>query len=150
MPTADLIFKNADVVTVDPKQPNAEFIAVTGDKILFVGSKAQLNDFTGPGTKFIDCDGKTLISGFNDAHCHIFSFIRKLTSIDLSLTKIKSINDIKALIKAKADNTPPGNWITGTDYNEFYLAEKRHPTRCEIDEVAPDNPVILSHRSLHG
>ena len=150
MPTADLIFKNADVVTVDPKQPNAEFIAVTGDKILFVGSKAQLNDFTGPGTKFIDCDGKTLISGFNDAHCHIFSFIRKLTCIDLSPPKIKSINDIKALIKAKADNTPPGNWITGTDYNEFYLAEKRHPTRWEIDEVAPDNPVILSHRSLHG
>jgi hypothetical protein len=150
MRTADLIFKNADVVTFDPKQPNAEFIAVMGDKILFVGSKAQLNDFTGPSTKFIDCDGKTLMSGFNDAHCHIYSFIRKLTSIDLSPPKIKSINDIKALIKAKADNTPPGNWITGTDYNEFYLAEKRHPTRWEIDEVAPDNPVILSHRSLHG
>ncbi len=64
--------------------------------------------------------------------------------------KLKSINDIKAVIKAKADKTPPGEWITGTDYNEFYLAEKRHPTRWEIDEVAPNNPVILSHRSLHG
>ena len=150
MPTADLIFKNADVITVDPKQPNAEFVAVKGDKILFVGSKEQLDDFTGPGTKFIDCDGKTLVPGFNDAHCHIFSFIRKLTSIDLSPPKIQSINDIKTVIKEKADKTPPGEWITGTDYNEFYLAEKRHPTRWEIDEVAPNNPVILSHRSLHG
>ena len=101
-------------------------------------------------TKVIDCAGKTLVPGFNDAHCHIFSFLRKLTSIDLSPPKIKSINDIKAVIKEKADKTPPGEWITGTDYNEFYLAEKRHPTRWEIDEVAPNNPVILSHRSLHG
>ena len=117
---------------------------------LFLSAKEQMNDFTGPGTKVIDCEGKTLVPGFNDAHCHIFSFIRKLTSIDLSSPKIKSINDIKAAIKEKAEKTPPGEWITGTDYNEFYLAEKRHPTRWEIDEVAPNNPVILSHRSLHG
>ena len=150
MPTANLIFKNADVITVDPKQPKAEFVAVKGDKIIFTGFKEQLNDFTGPGTRFIDCGGKTLVPGFNDAHCHIFSFIRKLTSIDLSPPKIQSIKDIKTIIKEKADKTPPGEWITGTDYNEFYLAEKRHPTRWEIDEVAPNNPVILSHRSLHG
>ena len=79
MPTADLIFKNADVITVDAKQPGAEFVAVKGDKIIFAGSKDFLNDFTGPGTKFIDCAGKTLLPGFNDAHCHIFSFLRKLT-----------------------------------------------------------------------
>jgi predicted amidohydrolase YtcJ len=150
MPTADLIFKNANVITVDPKRPTADFVAVKGDKILFVGDGGQLEDFIGIGTKVIDCSDKTLVPGFNDAHCHIFSFMRKLTSIDLSPPKIKSINDIKALIKDKAEKTPPGEWITGTDYNDFYLTEKRHPTRWEIDEVAPDNPVILSHRSLHG
>jgi hypothetical protein len=150
MPASDLIFKNADVMTGDPKQPNAEFVAVKANKILFTGDKSQLNDFTGPNSRIIDCEGKTLVPGFNDAHCHIFSLLRKLTSIDLSLPKIKSIGDIKAAIKEKADNTPRGEWITGTDYNEFYLAEKRHPTRWEIDEAAPDNPVMLTHRSLHG
>jgi hypothetical protein len=150
MPIADVIFKNANVITIDQKQPAAEFVAVKSDKIVFTGSKDQSDDFTGPGTKVIDCAGKTLIPGFNDAHCHIFSFLRKLTSIDLSPPKIKSIGDIKAVIKAKADNTPQGEWISGTDYNEFYLAEKRHPTRWELDEVAPNNPVVLSHRSLHG
>ena len=150
MPPADLIFKNADILTIDPKQPMAEFVAVKGDKIIFAGLKEQINEFIGPNTKVIDCAGKTLMPGFNDAHCHIFSLLRKLTGIDLSPPKIKSIDDIKAVIKAKADNTPPGQWISGTDYNEFYLAEKRHPTRWEIDEVAPNNPVILSHRSLHG
>jgi hypothetical protein len=150
MPTADLIFKNADIITVDAKQPKADFVAVKGDKILFAGAKDYRNDFTGPDTKFVDCAGKTLLPGFNDAHCHIFSFLRKLTGVDLGSPKIKSIDDIKAVIKEKAAKTPPGQWITGTDYNEFYLAEKRHPTRWEIDEVAPDNPVMLSHRSLHG
>jgi predicted amidohydrolase YtcJ len=150
MPTADFIFKNADVITVDARQPKADFAAVKGDKILFAGAKDDLNDFTGPGTKFVDCAGKTLLPGFNDAHCHIFSFLRKLTGVDLGSPKIKSIDDIKAVIKEKATKTPPGQWITGTDYNEFYLAEKRHPTRWEIDEAAPDNPVMLTHRSLHG
>ena len=150
MPTADLIFNNADVITVDSKQPEANFVAVKDDKIIFAGLKEQINDFIGSDTKLIDCAGKTLVPGFNDAHCHIFSLLRKMTGIDLGPPKIKSIDDIKAVIKTKADNTPPGQWISGTDYNEFYLAEKRHPTRWEIDEVAPKNPVILSHRSLHG
>jgi len=150
MPTADLIFNNADVVTLDKTQPHADFVAVKRDKYIFAGQKGQLNDFTGPGTKVIDCARKTITPGFNDAHCHIYSLLRKLTSIDLSPPLINSISDIKTAVKEKADRTPPGEWITGTDYNEFYLAEKRHPTRWEIDEVAPNNPVMLSHRSLHG
>jgi len=150
MPTADLIFKNTDVITVDGKQPKADFVAVKCDKILFTGSKDFLNDFTGPNTRFIDCAGKTLLPGFNDAHCHVYSLLRKLTGIDLGAPGIKSIKDVQAAIKAKTAKTPPGEWITGTDYNEFYLAEKRHPTRWEIDAVSPDNPVMITHRSLHG
>ena len=150
MPTADLIFRNADVFTLDTQRPQADFVAVQNGKILFAGAKDSLNNFTGPGTKILDCEGKTLLPGFNDAHCHIFSFLRKLTSVDLGAPQIKSIPDIQAAIKAKAAKTPPGQWITGTDYNEFYLAEKRHLTRWEIDAAAPDNPVMLTHRSLHG
>jgi hypothetical protein len=150
MPAADLIFKNADVITVDPVKPTADFVAVKGKNIIFAGSKDNLNNFTGPGTKIIDCGGGTLAPGFNDAHCHIFSLLRTLTSIDLSRPEIKSIADIQAAIKEKVKTTAHSVWITGTDYNEFYLAEKRHPTRWEIDEVAPNNPVVLSHRSLHG
>jgi len=105
-------------------------------KFLGVGLKERINDFTGPGIKLVDCGGKTMVPGFNDAHCHIFSFMRTLTSVDLSQPQIKSIRDIQAVIKEKAGKSPPVDWITGTDYNEFYLAEKRHPTRWELDEVA--------------
>ena len=150
MPFADLILKNANVITVDPGKPSAELVAIKGDKILTVGGNEGLESVRGAKTRVTDCQGKTLVPGFNDAHCHIFSLLRKLLSIDLSPPSVSSIADIKAAIHQKAESTPPGQWITGTDYNDFYLAEKRHPTRWDIDEVAPHHPVILSHRSLHA
>ncbi len=150
MPAADLILKNANVVTVDPGRASAELVAIKGDKILLVGGSESLESVRGAKTRVIDCQGKTVVPGFNDAHCHIFSFIRKLLSVDLSPPSVSSISDIKAAISQKAQNTPSGQWITGTDYNDFYLAEKRHPTRWDIDEVAPHHPVVLSHHSLHA
>ncbi|MFC1918681.1 amidohydrolase [Chloroflexota bacterium] len=149
MPVADLILKRANVITVAPNQPTAELVAIKGDKILWVGGNESLEPVRGAGTRVIDCRGRTLVPGFNDAHCHVFSFLRKLLAIDLSPSSIGSISDIKAAISRKAQNTPWGQWLIGTDYNDFYLAEKRHPNRRDIDEVAPHHPVILSHRSLH-
>lgn len=150
MPTADTILTNANIITVDLEQPAAQLVAVKSGKIVFTGSRDRLADWRGVGTRVVDCAGKTLVPGFNDAHCHIFSFIRKLLSVDLSSPAVKSITDIKTAIKQKAQNTPPGEWIQGTDYNEFMLREKRHPTRWELDEVAPAHPVVISHRSLHA
>jgi predicted amidohydrolase YtcJ len=150
MPAADIIFKNASVITMDSRQPAAQAVAITGDKITLVGGNADVGPVTGPGTRLIDCAGRTVMPGFNDAHLHLFSLIRKLLSIDLSPAAVHSIEDIKKAIRLKAESTPPRTWLSGTDYNEFYLAEKRFPTRWDIDEVAPDHPVVLSHRSLHA
>ncbi|MFH1381423.1 MAG: amidohydrolase [Chloroflexota bacterium] len=150
MPVSALILKNANVITVDTSQPAAGLVAVKGDKIVLVGRNEDLETVKGAKTRVIDCQGKALVPGFNDAHCHIFSFIRKVLSVDLSPAAVKSIAAIKEAIREKAAATPPGQWITGTDYHDFYLAEKRHPTRWEIDEVAPHHPVVLSHRSLHA
>ena len=135
---------------MDPRQPEAQLVAARNGRIAFVGSNDALGDWQGAGTKVIDCAGKTVTPGFNDAHCHIYSFVRKLVSIDLSVPSIKCIDDIKGIIKRRAEKMPPGEWITATDYNEFTLAEKRAPTRWELDEAAPDNPLVVSHRSLHA
>ncbi len=150
MPAADLILKNANVITVDPGQPAARLVATRGDRIWRVGDDLEVESLQGAGTRVIDCQGKTLLPGFNDAHCHFFSFVRKLLSVDLSPLSVKSIDDIKTALHQKAQNTPHRRWIIGTGYNDFYLAEKRHPTRWDIDAVAPHHPVILSHRSLHA
>ncbi|MFC2002651.1 amidohydrolase [Chloroflexota bacterium] len=150
MPNADLILKSANVITMEPGQPRAQLVAIKGDKVLLVAGNEELERVKGVKTRVIDCQDKTVVPGFNDAHCHIFSFIRKLLSMDLSPSSVSSISDIKAAIRQQAQNTPPGGWLTGTDYNEFYLAEKRHPTRWDMDEVAPGHPVVLVHRSLHA
>ncbi len=150
MPSADLILHNANVITMDPARPSAQLVAVEGDRILLVGDNDQLGEVRGAKTKVIDCGGKTVVPGFNDAHCHIFGFIRKRRSLDLSPPSVKSIADIKAAVRKRARNTPRGQWITATDYNEFYLAEKRHPNRRDLDEAAPDHPVVVAHRSLHA
>jgi len=150
MPAADLILNNANVITMDPRHPAAGLVAIKGNKILLVADSEQLGQVRGAKSKIIDCQGKTVVPGFNDAHCHIFSFIRKLGSLDLSPSSVGSIADIKAAIRRRAQSLPPGKWLTGTDYNEFYLAEKRHPHRWDLDEAAPNHPVVLAHRSLHA
>ena len=145
---SDLILYNANVLTLEGRRPRAELVAVKGDKISFVGENKELPLFKSKGGKLIDLEGKTLLPGFNDAHCHIFSYLRKLLSLDLS--GVKSIAEIKEAILRQAQKTPKGRWLTGTGYNEFNLAEKRHPTRFDLDDVAPEHPVILVHQSLHA
>ncbi|MBN1176791.1 MAG: amidohydrolase [Dehalococcoidales bacterium] len=150
MPDADIILKNANVITMDAALPAAEAVAVSGDRILAVGGKDVLELAANGGTKVIDCQGRTVVPGFNDAHLHLFSLIRKLLDIDLSPAAVRSIADIKEAVRRRAEKTPPGTWLSGTDYNEFYLAGKRCPTRWDLDEAAPDHPVVLTHRSLHA
>jgi predicted amidohydrolase YtcJ len=150
MPPADIILKNARVITMDKRLPYAGTVAVTGGIISAVGDSSLVSSAKGPGTRVIDCRGRTLVPGFNDAHLHLFSLVRKLMSIDLSPASVGSIADIKEAIRRKAARTPPGTWLSGTDYNEFYLAEKRCPNRWDLDEAAPDHPVVLTHRSLHA
>ncbi len=148
--SADLILENANVITMDPGCPAAELVAVRGNRILAVASSEELEQLDGVESRIIDCQGRTVVPGFNDAHCHTFALIRKLSSLDLSPSSVGSIVDIKSAIRRQAQNLPAGSWLTGTDYNEFYLAEKRHPNRRDLDEAAPHHPVVLTHRSLHA
>jgi hypothetical protein len=149
MPT-DVILKNAHVITMNASQPVAELVAISDDSIFFVGGNDETDRLTGRATRIIDCAGKTVVPGFNDVHLHLFSLVRKLLSIDVSPASVRSIADIKEAIRKKAARTPPGTWISGADYNEFYLEGKRCPNRWDLDEAAPDHPVIISHRSLHA
>jgi predicted amidohydrolase YtcJ len=135
---------------MDSRHPSAGLVAVTGDRISAVGDISDLESLVGAGTRIIDCFGKTLVPGFNDAHLHLFSLVRKLLDIDLTPSAVRSIADIKEALRLRVQNTPPGTWLSGNGYNEFYLAEKRCPNRWDLDEVAPDHPVILTHRSLHA
>ncbi|MCR4393149.1 MAG: amidohydrolase family protein, partial [Dehalococcoidales bacterium] len=145
---ADLVLQNAEIITCDRKTPGGNAVAIKGSRIINVGDIADMP--INSKTRLIDCQGFTLVPGFIDSHCHIFAFARKLISLDLSPASVGSIEEIKKIIHRAAESSPRGSWITGTDYNEFYLREGRHPTRWDLDEAAPDHPVIIYHRSLHA
>jgi len=145
---ADLILFNANILTLDSLRPKASFVAIKGDRILAVGD--NLASFKVAATRLIDCQGKTVIPGFNDAHCHILAFVQSLLSMDFSPPNVMSIKKMQTILRKHVSEVAPDTWITATGYNEFYLAEKRHPTRWDLDAVAPHNPVRILHRSGHA
>jgi predicted amidohydrolase YtcJ len=147
---ADIILRNANIITLDPARPRASLVATEDVTVMATGDEDDFDSLAGPRTRVIDCEGKTLVPGFNDAHFHLFSLLLDLVSIDVSPAAVKSVEDIKAAVRARAAETPPGTPLHGSGYNEFYLEGHRCPTRADLDEAAPDHPVILSHRSLHA
>jgi len=135
---------------MDEKKPSAELVAVSGNKIIGIGGIDDLEKFKSANTKIIDCGLQTIIPGFNDAHCHPLSFAATLLYVDCSPPKATNISEIQALIRSRARQTPPGKWVRAAKYDEKFLDEKRPPTRWELDEASPDNPVILIHYTGNG
>jgi len=131
------------------RRPRAELVAATDGKIVRVGTNDDLGFFKG-ASKLINCEGKTVTPGFNDAHIHIMGYLSNLLSIDCSPASVASVSDIQEKVRHSVKRTPRGKWIRGVGYNEFYLAEHHHPNRHDLDQVAPHNPVKLTHRSLHA
>jgi predicted amidohydrolase YtcJ len=147
----DLILFNAHVITMDPLHLSAELIAVEAGRISFVGNNEHLPTLKHDGTQTINCNGKTLVPGFVDAHCHVHAFAEGLVSINLSPgANVHCIGDIQEQIRDRTNQLPAGSWIRGKNYNEFYLAQKRHPNRWDLDAAAPFHPVKLTHRSGHA
>ena len=145
-----MVFKNANVITADDILPKASSVAISGNRIIMVGDFDDVKPLVGRKTKTVDCQGYTLVPGFIDAHCHIFGLIREKLSIDLCPATVSSIEDIKFNIREWAHKENSGKWCIGTNYDEFRLTEKRHPTRWDIDEVCTQYPVVLFHRSYHA
>jgi len=139
---ADLIIRDAHIVTVDPQFSTAQAAAIRDGRFIAVGSDAEVMKSAGPKTRIVDLHGKTVLPGFNDTHVHLTAGEDLPTQVDL--THIRSIKDIQAAIAARAAKSKPGNWIVGTrGWWEYQLAEGRLPTRADLDAAAPNNPVAI-------
>ena len=146
---ADVVLSNARVLTPVRSRPHG-FVAVKGGKILGVGDAEEASGFKGPRTREIDCHGMALVPGFNDAHCHLMALASSLRGVDCRPDRTNSISQIVETISRRAEVTPPGGWIRAFGYDEFYVAEKRHPTRWDLDRAAPAHPLRLDHRTGHA
>ena len=144
---ADLILYNADIITVNPNQPSAEAIAISGDKIIGVGSNEDIMNLSSAYTKKINIGGKIITPGFIDAHSHPSGAGRShLRNVDCDLS---SIEEIKNAIFERSKKTPKGEWISGFKYDDTKTKEKRYINNIDLDEVSPDHPVIIFHRGGH-
>jgi len=148
---ADLILYSANVITMDSACPTAQLIAIQENRIVAVGRDDDIREFQKRNTKTIDCKGKTVLRGFIDAHCHLHALAESYVTLNLEPHHdVRSISDIQTKIKTSSQQLPSGAWIRARGYNEFYLAEKRHPNRWDLDQATSAYPIKLTHRTGHA
>ena len=151
---ADLILTNGKIITVDSAFTVAQAIAIAGDRVLAVGPDAAIAPLRSPATRIVDLKGKVVIPGITDGHAHMDR--EALRSVFPALGRVRSIRDIQDRIAELARAKQPGEWIVTMPIGDppYYfdvpeiLAEKRWPTRQELDAAAPNNPVFI--RSIWG
>lgn len=151
---ADLVLTNGKVVTVEDALPQAEAVAVRGDRIVALGSSTEIRRFVGPATQTIDLGGQLVIPGFIEGHGH-FTGVGE-AQLNLKLMTAKSWDEIVAMVAAAVKTSKPGEWIVGRGWHqEKWTARPQpnvegFPTHASLDAASPDNPVILTHASGHA
>jgi predicted amidohydrolase YtcJ len=133
---------------MDPHQPLASALAVRDGKFLAVGQAGDLETLAGPQTQVIDLKGQTVLPGLCDAHIHFSSYALSLQRIDLF--EVPSLAEMQRRVAEKAAVTPPGQWLQGRGWNQNLWAEARFPTRYDLDQVAPNHPVLFPDKSGHA
>ncbi len=143
---ATLALLDARVWTGNPRLPWAEAVAVRGERLIAVGTRAEVERHLGAGTRVIDAKGRFLVPGFNDAHLHFLDGGFRLSSVQLRDAKTPA--EFVARIKAFAASVPKGTWITGGDWDhELWGGEL--PRREWLDAVTPDHPVWVNRLDGH-
>jgi len=145
-----LILYNANVLTLNPYLPRADWVAVHDGEIAHLGFGKDWANLTECQGTHIDLEGQTVVPGFIDAHMHIVATAKKHLSLDLAPGKnIRCFSDIVSFIHDHSRHVPAGAWVFGKGHNEHYLSEKTHPNRWDLDRAAPDHPIKITHRSGH-
>ena len=145
---ADTVLINGTVLTVDRTDSVAQAIAITGGKIAAVGTTAAIKAMAGPKTEAIDLRGRAVTPGLIDTHVH-FSAAASLFTVDLGDADVKSIEEVKKRVAAQVAKLKPGEWVRGRGWDEGKYAERRYITAADLDAVAPNNPVWLTHTTGH-
>jgi len=148
-PAVDTVYTNANIYTLDAARPRAEALAVTGGRIVAVGSAAEVMRCRGPATRVVDLAGKTLLPGLIDAHAHPASLGNfALGRIDLS--EAGSFDGVVRMVAARAKKAAKGEWIIGGRWDHESWPGRGLPTHDKLSAVSPDNPVWLTRVDGHA
>jgi len=139
--SATLILLDGKIWTENPREPQAEAIAIEGNQILSVGSSAAIRKLAGPDCKIIDLGGRRVVPGFNDSHVHLISGGDGLISVRLE--DANSLDELRRRLGDYAKSLPKGVWIRNGNWDHQRWSPANLPTHEAIDAVTPDNPVFV-------
>ncbi|WP_102108456.1 amidohydrolase [Oceaniglobus roseus] len=145
---ADTVLKNGKIwrgLGLDPVQS----IALWGGRVLACGTDDEIAALTGPDTTVIDLAGRLATPGLNDAHMHLIPYGTAMAEVDLRTKAAPTLAALLDAVRARAAETPKGDWVVGRGYDHFKLDTGRHPFREELDEAAPDHPVYIVRTCGH-
>ncbi|WP_293456565.1 amidohydrolase family protein [Phenylobacterium sp.] len=151
---ADTVYRNGVVITVDDVHPRAQAVAVKDGRIVGVGSDAAVTRRWGHGARIVDLQGKVMVPGFVDGHSHIGDLVGFWRLPDLSPPPVgttRAIADIQRVLRERiaTAHPAPGEMVFGVGYDDSLLAERRHPSRAELDAVSAVQPICVAHVSGH-
>lgn len=149
--TPDLVVLNARVSTVDTRQPRADAFAVKNGRFLAVGSNADVRNLIRKGTPTWDAKGAAIVPGFIDTHIHARGAILLYEVLVGNPFEVEfvTIDSIIEKLRARAAQTPPGNWVEGYFFDDTKVKDGRQLTASDLDHVSRDHPVRVRHRGSH-
>ena len=154
LPPADLVLRNGKIVTLDKDRPQAQALAARGDRVVAVGTDAEVAPLIGPKTRVLDLQGRLAVPGFIEGHGHLMWLGDSKAQIDLRGTT--SWEDVVARVAEAARFAPPGEWIRGMAWHQAKWTQappgavKGFPVHAALSAASPKNPVLLKHASGHG
>ena len=151
---ADLVLRGGKIATVDPALGTQEAIAISGFEITAVGTNEAIEAHIGPNTKVVELDGRFVMPGFIEGHGHFMGLGRAKQILDLST--VKNWGEVVTMVAAAVDKAEPGEWIFGRGWHQDKWdsvpddAVDGVPRNDTLNEISPDNPVLLGHASGHA
>jgi predicted amidohydrolase YtcJ len=141
----DSLFTNANIITVDEKNPRADWVAVQAGKIAQLGTGAPPEQ---GAKKHFDLGGGVMLPGLYDAHCHVMPTGFFLASVNL--LGAKTLDEVFSLIADRVKNTPKGEWVLAGGFMSVAVEENRWPTKDELDKISTEHPIFVAAQTLHG
>ena len=148
VPGADIIFTGGAVYKVTDTDPWATTVAVTNNRITYVGNDANIKSLIGPNTRVVNLDGKMLMPGFQDAHVHPVD--SGMTFNQCAVFDLPQLDDLLDAIKKCVDERPDADWIVGAGWYVSTFAPTGIPNKQMLDAIAPNTPITLLSNAAHS
>jgi len=147
-----VVYRGGPVLTLDDTDRVVRALGTEGDRIAVVGSEDQVMAWAGDNARIVELDERALLPGFIDAHGHfpgagLYDLRANLSAPPVG--DVENVDDLVAVLREEAAHTDAGAWVLGLGYDDTLLAERRHPTRADLDRATDEHPLAILHVSGH-